>query len=121
MKNLFRPAAAVAALSIALGGGVAVTRNNANDAPPIPSTLALAKGLCGKGDGLANRRAFFVRAAQAYAAELTPEMKRPSLMPHSDYIGFKITTEKPEAQAWFDQGLGHMFNFNHAEAIKSFQ
>lgn len=32
-----------------------------------------------------------------------------------------ITTSSPEAQAWFDQGIALYFNFNHEEAILSFQ
>lgn len=33
----------------------------------------------------------------------------------------KITTSKPEAQQYFDQGLNFLFAFNHDEAIRSFQ
>jgi hypothetical protein len=33
----------------------------------------------------------------------------------------KITTSSPEAQAYFNQGVRFMFNFNHAAAISSFQ
>jgi hypothetical protein len=33
----------------------------------------------------------------------------------------KITTTSPEAQAYFNQGIRFMFNFNHAAAISSFQ
>ena len=31
-----------------------------------------------------------------------------------------VTTDSPEAQAWFDQGLTLMYGFNHEEAIRSF-
>jgi len=31
-----------------------------------------------------------------------------------------ITTDSPEAQAWFNQGLNWMYAFNHDEAIRSF-
>lgn len=33
----------------------------------------------------------------------------------------KISTNVPEAQAYFDQGIRMAFNFNHAEAIRSFE
>lgn len=33
----------------------------------------------------------------------------------------KISTNVPEAQAYFDQGIRETFNFNHAEAIRSFE
>jgi len=34
---------------------------------------------------------------------------------------FAITTDSAEAQAWFNQGLVLLYNFNHGEAIRSFQ
>ena len=33
----------------------------------------------------------------------------------------KITTTSPQAQRYFDQGIGFYHGFNHAEAIRSFQ
>lgn len=32
---------------------------------------------------------------------------------------FPITTDSPEAQAWFNQGLVLLFGFNHGEAIRA--
>ena len=32
-----------------------------------------------------------------------------------------IETMEPLAQAWFDQGLGHLWGFNHAEAVRAFR
>jgi tetratricopeptide (TPR) repeat protein len=37
-----------------------------------------------------------------------------------DY-GFAIETRNPTAQAWFAQGLGHLWGFNHAEAVRAFR
>jgi tetratricopeptide (TPR) repeat protein len=42
------------------------------------------------------------------------------------YAGFtgysrKITTESPEAQRWFSQGIQLLYGFNHDEAIRSFE
>ncbi|WP_345088097.1 tetratricopeptide repeat protein [Bremerella cremea] len=34
--------------------------------------------------------------------------------------GMKISTEQPQAQAYFNQGLAFMYGFNHDEAIRSF-
>ncbi|MFT5285044.1 MAG: tetratricopeptide (TPR) repeat protein [Planctomycetota bacterium] len=34
---------------------------------------------------------------------------------------FKISTDDPEAQTYFDQGLALSYGFNHAEAIRSFK
>jgi tetratricopeptide (TPR) repeat protein len=42
------------------------------------------------------------------------------------YPGFtgyarKVTTNSPEAQRWFDQGIQLLYGFNHDEAIRSFE
>lgn len=42
------------------------------------------------------------------------------------YAGFsgyarKVTTDSPEAQRWFDQGIQLLYGFNHDEAIRSFE
>ena len=42
------------------------------------------------------------------------------------YPGFEgyervVTTDSPEAQHWFDQGIQLLYGFNHDEAIRSFQ
>lgn len=42
------------------------------------------------------------------------------------YPGFtgyerKVTTDSPEAQAWFNQGIQLLYGFNHDEAIRSFE
>ncbi|HZW08666.1 MAG TPA: tetratricopeptide repeat protein [Phycisphaerales bacterium] len=47
--------------------------------------------------------------------------ERPSL-----YAGFggyarPVSTDSPEAQRWFDQGIQLLYGFNHDEAIRSFQ
>ncbi len=37
-----------------------------------------------------------------------------------DY-GFPLEGVAPDVQTWFDQGLGHLWGFNHAEAVRAFQ
>jgi hypothetical protein len=32
-----------------------------------------------------------------------------------------VATAEPLAQSWFDQGLGHLWGFNHAEAVRAFR
>ncbi len=34
---------------------------------------------------------------------------------------FEITTDSPQAQAWFNQGVVLVYGFNHGEAIRAFQ
>ena len=55
----------------------------------------------------------------AYAANSIPEDSH-------IYEGFgdyhrTMTTESPEAQKWFDQGMQLLYGFNHDEAIRSFE
>jgi len=38
-----------------------------------------------------------------------------------DRYHFPITTDSPECQEWFDQGIQLVFGFNHLEAMRSFQ
>ena len=59
-------------------------------------------------------------ACAATGAEAETPVKLPK-----KYAGFggyqrPITTDSPEAQAWFNQGIQLMYGFNHDEAIRSF-
>jgi hypothetical protein len=56
------------------------------------------------------------RAAQGEAAEPADALKNPV-----SGIGYKISTASPKAQALFDAGVAHMWNFNHGEAINAFK
>jgi len=51
------------------------------------------------------------------------EAPRPPLLDPADYgrLHRPITTQSPEAQRWFDQGLALAFSFDHDNAIRSFQ
>lgn len=44
-----------------------------------------------------------------------------SLYPGFDGYRRTISTDSPEAQRWFDQGLQLLYGFNHDEAIRSFR
>lgn len=59
------------------------------------------------------------------AVKATEAVKKPALT-KGLYKGFdgysrKITTNSPEAQQWFDQGMQLLYGFNHDEAIRSFE
>lgn len=122
MKTKFLVGAALGALAL---GGVSVTFKPApgTDGVPFLHPLAMVQSACGEGGyGLAERRAFFIRAANAYAQSAeAPADKENMLWPALGAIGYEVTTSKPEAQAWFDQGLAFTYGFNHEEAIKSFR
>lgn len=50
--------------------------------------------------------------------------KEPSSVPLYDNLGdhhFAISTELPQVQAYFDQGMRLYYAFNHAEAIRAFE
>lgn len=116
----------VAAAALTLGG-VSVTNEIVSradtDAAPFLHPLMIARAACGDAtDALSKRRAFFISAARAYAQEQGADAGAgKALMPAVPSISYEVTTSKPEAQAWFNQGLAHAYNFNHAEAVKSYK
>lgn len=78
--------------------------------------------------GLSSRH--FTRGLPAFAAGLALVLggcvaATPLSQPAKHYPGVStcaraITTDSPEAQAWFDQGLTLLYGFNHDEATRSF-
>ncbi|WP_375206790.1 tetratricopeptide repeat protein [Hyphococcus sp.] len=115
-----------AAAAIALGGVGVKTRYFSGDdqiaGAPFLHPLLIARAACGEENGeLSKRRAFFIRAASAYAAEMDAPEADAMLRSDLGAISYDITTAKPEAQAWFNQGLAHTYNFNHGEAVKAFK
>lgn len=54
------------------------------------------------------------------------EARSPDAAAANQYPGFegyarKVTTDSPEAQRWFDQGIQLLYGYNHDEAIRSFE
>jgi tetratricopeptide (TPR) repeat protein len=62
-----------------------------------------------------------VFALLAAACSLCAQSKSPALMTGMGHHHHKISTENPEAQRFFDQGLTLVFAFNHEEAARAFQ
>ncbi|NWG53550.1 MAG: hypothetical protein HXY28_07515 [Hydrogenophilaceae bacterium] len=94
--------------------------------PPDASGLrAMVLGArCGPEEGLARRAALgeLLIGAAAYAQTLPGDMSAPPpLMPGLGDAHLAVTTSEPRAQAFFDQGLRMLHNFNHAEAIRAFK
>lgn len=123
MKTKLFLGAAAGALILS-GVTIGFAPKGADGAAPFLHPLAIARSLCGDNpDALAKRRAFFMRAAQAYAdtmdadADKAPESAWLSKAP----IKYDITTSDPEAQAWFNQGIAFTYGFNHEQAIKAFR
>lgn len=124
MKAKYLLSAGVAALTLS-GVGLYTGQSSvvSDGKAPFVHPLAIAKSMCGNGDDELNaRRRFFVRAANAYAATLDADGAADDTH-MAEHRGFEygITTSNPEAQAWFNTGLAHMYNFNHGEAINAFK
>ncbi len=88
--------------------------------------LQYTTALCGRSttDGFNARRRPFMLAAKAYAAgqpEAVLDPNAPRIWPGLGTASMSISTDKPEAQFFFNQGLRLIYAFNHAEAIKAFQ
>ena len=115
-----------AAAAIALGGLGVNSRYISGEkemaAAPFLHPLLIARAACGEEKGeLSKRRAFFIRAANAYAAQNEQTDTGAMLRSGLDAISYNVTTSKPEAQVWFNQGLAYTYNFNHGEAINAFK
>ncbi len=124
MKTKLIMGAAAAALTLG-GAGITsqlVTAEN-DAAAPFLHPLMIARAACGDAtDALSKRRAFFVSAAKAYAQTAEQDADTSKMLLNGlDTISYDVTTSKPEAQAWFNQGLAFAYNFNHAEAVKSYK
>ncbi|MDZ7626914.1 MAG: hypothetical protein U5J99_00750 [Parvularculaceae bacterium] len=90
------------------------------DAPFIDPTV-IARAMCGSAQdaGLKRRQLFAaIGAAQAQEPAAAGASALKSPIPG---ISQKITTASPKAQALFDAGLAHLWNFNHGEAINAFK
>ena len=118
MHRLIRPVAlAAAAFTLA-------SISPAEEARYSPELLAhldpsaRAADLCGGKDGAAGMRAkLMVSAAVVQAAGETAVR----LVDGLGKVHLPITTSSPEAQRYFDQGLGFAYGFNHAAAIAAFR
>jgi hypothetical protein len=116
-KLLFLGAAGVAGLA-----GFSSFELEAPAPAPFIDPVVTARALCGGSQdaGLKRRQLFAAigaaRAAQGEAAEPADALKNPV-----SGIGYKISTASPKAQALFDAGVAHMWNFNHGEAINAFK
>ena len=80
---------------------------------------AAISALCGGGAKSATMRDRIAMAAAVVAQTQTPGGIR--LYDGLGKVHFPITTSSPQAQRYFDQGMGFAYGFNHAAAIASFR
>lgn len=71
-----------------------------------------------------NPRLAFALLAALIAGTLPVAASSAPAIPLLDTLGshsYRVTTDSPDAQRYFDQGLRFLFGFNHGAAIRSFQ
>ena len=67
------------------------------------------------------RTELFAPGVLQASGAVTMDAGAPVLVPGLGTYGMHIQTVEPLAQTWFDQGLGHLWGFNHAEAVRAFR
>ncbi|MBL8643791.1 MAG: hypothetical protein JNK21_07645 [Rhodospirillaceae bacterium] len=110
----------LSAAGFATAGAGTSPADNAGNITELFDPAAVARSVCGVAQGDPEKNAF-IQLAAATAATAPMPAARPPLWQGLGTLSFKITTTKPEAQAYFDQGLRLAYAFNHAEAIRAFK
>ena len=122
---------------ILIGAGVVVgsasgdTTQSARDIDPA-ILVGIAGPLCQPAANAADNRLFYKIAAASNtelkpygqlpkAEQQSPSAGEPPLWDNLGALSFKITTAKPRAQQYFNQGLRLAYAFNHAEAARAFR
>ncbi|MGI9421068.1 MAG: tetratricopeptide repeat protein [Geminicoccaceae bacterium] len=82
---------------------------------------AMALSVCGPESRKAGYVNPNIELAMSTAIAATAEDPGPELWDDLGEYSFAITTDVPEAQAYFDQGLRLTYAFNHAEAVRAFR
>lgn len=118
MKTKYYLGAGAAALVLA-GVAIEAPQFAKEEGVAFVNPITLARAICGDNPAAsASRRAFFMRIARANAQEPAAAPDAPERF---GAIGYPVTTQNALAQAHFDQGVAHMWNFNHGAAIASFK
>ncbi len=104
---------------IALLAGVAPARAADRDISDLFDPAVITRSICNPDDISSTPRVGQQLAAAP--SQVVKKGERPPLWPGLGTITFKISTTKPLAQAYFDQGLRLTYAFNHGEAIRAFR
>lgn len=89
---------------------------------PFIDPIVTARAMCGsEQDAGLKRRQLFAAIGAAQAAEWQAGSPADALKTPVPGISYRISTSNPNAQAFFDAGLAHLWNFNHGEAINAFK
>jgi tetratricopeptide (TPR) repeat protein len=119
MTNLARPVALV--LAAFASGSMSPAQKSDDSAALVLAYLdptTRLSNLCGGADGGGSMRAKLMAAAAVVQSANRPRTK---LYDGLGKVHFSITTDLPQAQRYFDQGLSFAYGFNHAAAIASFR
>lgn len=108
--------AALALASTTLLGVAAPFEFSAQQLALLDPTAKLA-GMCGGGKGSSMRDKLALSAAVVQAQPAAGIRLYDGL----GKINFPVSTSNPEAQRYFNQGMGFAYGFNHAAAIASFR
>lgn len=109
-------AAAIAATTLGIGF------DNRTEKVSFINPIQLIQSICGDNKNKINsRRAYFMSIGAAHAQSIALKSNDNYSAQFNPDIHYEISTRNPEVQKLFDTGLAHMWNFNHAEAIKAFQ
>ena len=120
MKARFILGASAGAIALA-GAGVEIVERRSG--APFVSPIDLAGSACGgAGTGPGATRAYFISVGRALAAGSLGDDPGAAVIPMQvGSIAYRISTAAPAAQAQFDAGLAHMWNFNHGAAVAAFR
>ncbi len=89
---------------------------------PFIDPLVTARAMCGANpDAGQKRRQIFASIGAARASQGAAASPSNALQIPVAGIGYTVTTGSPKAQALFNAGLAHLWNFNHGEAINAFK
>jgi peroxiredoxin len=115
--------AAVAASLVVTLSEVAVSQDRPAAAAGMPTDSVAAETSAADADGENQAAADGVRPGHSWHGEVFNEGPRRAayLMPGMGNVHFRITTERPMAQRFFDQGLGQLHGFWYFEAERSFR
>lgn len=89
---------------------------------PFLDPVVLAESRCGARPLAPTSFVAAAEAAPREAPSLKPKGREGDREPvRYGTIGWTVSTTDPKAQAWFDEGLAHFYNFNHDAAIRAFR
>ena len=94
----------------------------ADTAPPFLDPSVVLSQRCSNPNLWETRQRIFKQIGQAYA-DTAIDAKAALTLPGDTVSAFSYDagTQSAEAQSWFDTGLAHMANFNHADAVEAFR